>query len=80
MKLQTLIEANRIASELKRWKDIYTRLECGDSFYQMIFKADKNKTMDSEYQYMIYDEPTINCFKHFVDTQIKKYEDELERI
>ena len=80
MKLETLFEANKVAKELERWNDIATRLECGNGFYQMSFKAEKNKTMFTEFEYSIKDEKTIVCFKKFVDEQIKRCQDEIERM
>jgi hypothetical protein len=80
MKLETLFEANKIAKELERWNDISMRLSCGNGFYQLLFKAGQNKTMFTEFEYNISDEKTIACFKNFVDEQIKKCQDEIERM
>jgi allantoicase len=80
MKLETLFEANKVAKELERWNDIATRLECGNGFYRMSFKAEKNKTMFTDFEYSITDDKTIACFKKFVDEQIKKCQDEIERM
>lgn len=80
MTIETLVKANRVAKELERWRDIGTRLQCGSGFYQISFKAEKNKTMSSEYDYCIDDEKTINAFKAFVNDRIEKCEDELEQL
>lgn len=80
MKLETLFKANKIAKELEIWNDIATRLGCGNGFYNLSFKAEKNKTMFTEFEYSIKDEKTIACFKKFVDEQIKRCNDELERL
>lgn len=80
MKLETLIEANRVASELNKWKDMQTRLSLGDGFFSMQFKASKNKTMFTEYDYYIRDEKTIGCFKKFVDSMIEKCEKEIKNM
>jgi len=80
MKLETLFEANKIAKELEKWNDINLRLECGKGFYQMTFKASKNKTMHTEFEQSINDDKTIDCFKKFIGMQIKRCNDELERM
>jgi hypothetical protein len=46
----------------------------------MSFKAEKNKTMFTDFEYSITDDKTIACFKKFVDEQIKKCQDEIERM
>lgn len=80
MKLETLVKANRVARELERWKDIAMRLSLGGSFCQISFKAEKNKTMSSEFEYFIRDEKTIETFKAFVNNRIKECEDEIEQM
>ncbi len=80
MKLETLVRANQVARQLERWKDIDMRLSCGDGFGRILFKAEKNKTMTSEFEYFICDEGTINAFKVFVGEQIKECLDEIEQM
>lgn len=80
MTLETLVKANRVARELERWKDIAMRLNLGNGFCQIVFKAEKTKTMSSEFEYFIGDEKTIDTFKAFVNDRIKECEDEIEQM
>jgi len=80
MKLEVLFDANKIAAELRQWQDIDTRLSCGDGFYNIMFNAYQTKSLDGKYEKLIKDEGTINAFKKFVKSMIKKCEDEIERL
>ena len=80
MTLETLVRANKVARELERWNDIASRLECGEGFGAISFKAEKNKTMSSEFEYFIRDVKTIDTFKAFVNDRIKECEDEIEQM
>jgi len=77
MKLDTLFEANKVAAELRQWQDMELRLSLGDGFFQIMFKAYKAKTLPDEYDKVIKDEATINAFKKFVKSMVKKCEDEI---
>lgn len=80
MKLDTLFEANKVASQLRKWQDMDLRLSLGTGNYSLKFTAQKTKTLFDEYEHYVTDEETVKAFKKFVKSMVKKCEDEIEKM
>jgi len=80
MKQSALKEANRIAGELIKWKDVHLRLRAGNNAFCIKFQAYEVKTISSTYDLTISDEKTLSTYKAFVEECIKRCEADLEAL
>ena len=79
MKQETLIQANIIAKELKSWQDIESLLTRSNYYCCIKFVAYEFVT-SSQDEVLIEDCATIEVYKRFVQTKIRKSEAELEQL
>jgi hypothetical protein len=80
MDLETLHKANLINDDLQKWKDISTRLSCGNAFFALNFEAIETKSMPTKYTLNITDKKTIDTYKEFVEAMIQKCWSDLEKL
>jgi len=81
MKQSALKEANRIAGELIKWRDVHLRLRVGNNAFCIKFQAYDVKTISStSYDLIIHDEKTLSTYKAFVEECIKQCEADLEAL